>query len=152
MKLLSHLVLGCAFALVAAAPGRAQECRGSITAKEAEAAEDARYAAQMNKDFAALEKMLGNDLVYTHSSAVVDDKAKYIESMRSGAVHYKVMKRSAVAVRTYGCVAILTGRGDFVVTQKGQDSNIALRFHAIWAKRASGLQFVSWQATRVTQP
>ena len=149
MTLLTRLVLGYAFVAVAGTPVSAQECRGTVTEKEAQAAEDARYAAQMNGDYAALEKLLGNDLVYTHSSAVVDDKAKYIETQRSGAVRYKSMKRSDVKVRTYGCVAILTGRGDFVVTQKGQDSNVALRFHAIWAKRGSGLQFVSWQATRL---
>jgi hypothetical protein len=82
----------------------------------------------------------------------VGNKARYIESMRSGAVKYRSMKRSDVMVRTYGCVAILTGRADFVVSNKGQDSTVALRFHTIWVKRDGGLQFISWQATRLTPP
>ena len=149
MKILSSLVLGYALVVAAAAPARAQECRGSVTSDEAQAAESARYTAQMSGDFAALQKMIGDDLVYTHSSAAVDTKGTYIESMQTGVVKYRSMKRSDVRVRIYGCVAILTGRGDFEVTSKGQDSTVALRFHSIWVKREGGLQFVSWQATRL---
>ena len=31
----------------------------------------------------------------------------------------------------------------------GQDRSVPLRFTAIWAKRASGLEFVSWQSTGI---
>ena len=44
----------------------------------------ARYTAQTANDFAAMEKLFGNDLTYNHSSATSDDKAKYIDGMRSG--------------------------------------------------------------------
>ena len=73
----------------------------------------------------------------------------FIESMRSGAVKYRKMTRGDVKVRTYGCIAIVTGRGSFEVTARGQDLKLELLFHAVWAKRASGVQFVSWQATRL---
>jgi hypothetical protein len=69
--------------------------------------------------------------------------------MRSGNVKYRVMKRSNVKVRTYGCIAIITGDADFDVTVKGQDLSVQLRFHTVYAKRPGGLQFISWQATRV---
>lgn len=148
-RLLILLVGSALLGSVADGSAPAEECRGSVTAAEAVAAEDARYKAQMDGDFATLEKLLGDDLVYSHSTAAVDNKAAYIESMRSGAVKYRSMKRSDAIVRAYGCVAIITGRADFVVSNKGEDSNVALRFHAIWAKRDAGLQFVSWQATRL---
>src|SRR5262249_46097538 len=111
--------------------------------------EDARYAAQTGRDFAALERLLGDELVYIHSSAVVDDKASYIETQRAGTVIYRTMKRSDVTVRTYGCVAIITGLGNFDETNNGQDIAVELRFHSVWAKRAAGVQFISWEATRV---
>jgi ketosteroid isomerase-like protein len=140
-----YIVLG----LVATGVAAANECSGSISAEEALAAEDARYAAQTSNDFAAMGKLYGEDLVYIHSSAIVDDKASFIESMRSGNVKYRVMRRSDVKVRTFGCLAIITGNADFDVTVKGQDLSVQLRFHSIWAKRAAGSQFVSWEATRV---
>ena len=95
-----------------------------------------------------MERLFGEDLFYNHSSNLVDGKASYIESMRSGDVRYRTMKRSDTKVRTYGCLAIITGVGDYEVTVKGKDMSVQIRFHSIWAKRASGVQFVSWQATR----
>ena len=125
----------------------AGECE-PINPYEAQKAEDARYNAQMENDFAAMEKLFGDDLVYTHSSAVVDSKKTYIESMSSGTVKYRVMRRSDVTVRTFGCIAILTGLGNFDVTVKGKELNVELRFSSTWIKRNGALQFVSWQATR----
>jgi len=142
----------CSFFLVAvllcAGAAAAEECSGTITADEALAAEQARYAAQTSNDFAAMERLFGNDLHYNHSSNIVDTKASYIESMRSGDVRYRIMKQSDTKVRTYGCVAIITGVGDYEVTVKGKDMAVQIRFHAIWAKRPGGAQFISWQATR----
>ena len=153
MKQLLSLLSFC-FALagvMSAGMARAEDCGGPVTADEALAAEDARYAAQMGDDFGALQKLIGNDLVYIHSSAVVDNKASYIESMKSGTVKYRVMRRSDVTVRTYGCIGIISGLGNFDVTVKGQDMAVEIRFHSIWAKRDRGLEFISWEATRTPQ-
>lgn len=135
--------------LAAPKGGGAQDCTGTITEAEALQAEAARYAAQMKGDVAAMKKLIGDDLVYIHSSTVQDTKASFIESIRSGNVKYRVMKRGDVKVRTYGCIAIISGSGRFEVTVKGEDKTLDLLFHAIWAKRAAGVQFVSWQATRL---
>jgi Domain of unknown function (DUF4440) len=149
MKRLSGLLVGFAIlGLAGASPARAGDCGGPVTAEEALASEDARYAAQMGDDFGAMQKLIGDDLVYIHSSAVVDNKTSYIDSMKSGAVKYRVMRRSDVTVRTYRCIAIISGLGNFDVTVKGQDVAVEIRFHSIWAKRDNGLQFISWEATR----
>lgn len=121
---------------------------GTITEAEALQAEQARYDAQMNNDFAAMERLYADDLVYIHSSTVIDTKASFIESMRSGAVKYRKMTRGDVKVRTFGSVAIITGNGSFEVTARGQELRLDLLFHAVWAKRNGAAQFVSWQATR----
>ena len=136
--------------LGAAGAASAQDCSGTITADEAMKAETARYAAQTLNDFAAMEKLFGADLTYNHSSAVSDDKAKYIDAKRSGRTKYRKMTpNSDVKTRTYGCVAIITGTAVYEVTAGGQDRTVPLRFTAIWAKRPSGLQFVSWQSTGI---
>jgi len=136
--------------LVAAGVASAQDCSGTITADEAMKAETARYAAQTANDFAAMEKLFGSDLTYNHSSAATDDKAKYIDNMRSGRTKYRKMTpNSDVKTRTYGCLAIITGTAVYEVTSGGQDRSVPLRFTAIWAKRPSGLEFVSWQSTGI---
>ena len=149
MKRLTGLVIGLAIlGSAAAGAARAGDCGGPVSVDEALASEDARYAAQMGDDFGAMQKLFGEDLVYIHSSAVVDNKATYTDSMKSGTVKYRVMRRSDVTVRTYGCIAILSGLGNFDVTVKGQDLAVEIRFHSIWAKRDNGLQYISWEATR----
>ena len=134
------------------APGTAfaEECTGTITAEEAMKAEMARYAAQTTNDFAAMDKLFGNDLTYNHSSAATDGKATYIDAMRSGRTKYRKMTpNSDVKTRTYGCLAIITGTASYEVTSGGQDRTVPLRFTAIWAKRPGGLEFVSWQSTGI---
>jgi hypothetical protein len=135
-------------ALLGGTPALAATC-DNVTADEALKAEDARYAAQMSNDFATMDKLFSPDLVYTHTSAVVDNKQSYIESMRSGKVVYKVMRRSDVQVRTFGCIAILTGNGNYDVTVNAKDVNVLLRFHSIWQKKDGMMQYISWQSTRI---
>ena len=48
-----------------------------------------RFAAQTKNDFDALGSLLADDLVYTHSSAVVDGKTSFIDSMRTGKTKYE---------------------------------------------------------------
>ncbi|MFH1044144.1 MAG: nuclear transport factor 2 family protein [Pseudomonadota bacterium] len=150
IKLLFRALCGYAMlGVLADGAAFAEQCSGNITAEEAQRAEDSRYAAQTGDDFTTLAKLIGEDLVYIHSSAAVDNKASYIESLRLGKVKYRTMKRSDVTVRTYGCVAIITGLGNFDVTVDGKEFSVEILFHSVWAKRAAGVQFVSWEATRV---
>lgn len=120
-----------------------------LTVADALRAEDARYEAQIENDFDALDRLFAKDLVYIHSSTVQDTKSSFIESLRSGNVTYHSMERSDTKVRIFGDVAIITGKAVFEVTSRSRDMTLNLLFHAVWAKRDSGLQFVSWQATRL---
>ena len=147
LRLLTLLAI---LVLVATGAARAEDCSGTITADEAMKAETARYAAQTSNDFAAMDKLFGSDLTYNHSSAASDDKAKYIDAMRSGRTKYRKMTPNGdVTTRTYGCIAIITGTAVYEVTSSGQDRTVPLRFTAIWAKRTSGPEFVSRQSTGI---
>ncbi len=144
-KLIAVLLCGAMHWLPAAS--HAASC-DPVTTAEALAAEDARYAAQVGEDFIAMEQLLADDLVYYHSSTLIDGKASYIDSLRSRAVSYLAMRRSDVSVRTFGCVAVITGLGNFDVRLNGKELSVEVRFHSLWARRDGRLQFVSWQATR----
>jgi hypothetical protein len=67
------LVLSAILFIVTAGLASAQDCSGTITADEAMKAETARHIVQTSNNFAAMEKMFGNDLMYNHSSGVSDD-------------------------------------------------------------------------------
>ena len=144
------LVLSAILVIVDAGVVPAQDCTGTITADEATKAEAARYAAQTTNEFTAMEKLMGSDLTYNHSTAATDNKATYIDSMRSGRVKYREMKpNNDTKTRTYGCLAIITGTAVYEVTVSGQDRTVSLRYTAIRAKRPGGLEFVSWPSTGI---
>ena len=147
-RFISRLMLAVLLGLVPALYAHADACE-YITADEAQNAEQMRQVAQTTNDFDTLEKIFSPDLIYVHSSSVVDSKQSYIESMRSGAVVYKVMRHSDVVVRTFGCIAILTGNGNYDVRVNGKDVNVVLRFHSVWKKTDGELKYVSWQSTRI---
>lgn len=119
----------------------------SITRMEALLAEDERYRAQTTGDFSSMESLFGSDLVYFHSTGAIDSKQTFIDSQRTGAVRYRKMNRFDEQVRTFGNVAIVSGRARFEVTAGGEDRIVNLLFHSIWEKRFGRAQFISWQAT-----
>ena len=68
MRLLLHLLFWYLIVgIVVNGTASAEECSGAITTEEALRAEDARYAAQIANDFAAMEQMFGPELVYIRS-------------------------------------------------------------------------------------
>jgi len=140
-----------AFALSACVTAAAAADCKAISESDVVTAEVARYEAQTGDDFIAMDRIIGDDLVYIHSSSVVDDKPAYINSMRSGTVKYRTMRMLENKVRIYDCLAIMTGTARFEVTVKGSDITVDLRFSEAWARRGDDLQFVSWQATRIPQ-
>src|SRR5256714_7205828 len=138
--------------LVAAGVASAEDGRGTITSDEAMKAETARYAAQTSNDFGAMDKLFGNDLTYNRSSAATDNKATYIDSMRSGRVKYRKMTPNGdVKARTYGCLAIITGTAVYEVTAGGEERPVPLRYTGLLAERPSRGEVVSWAAAGVPQ-
>src|SRR5262249_58891 len=74
--------------------------------KEILALEDKRYAAMCSGDFAALEAMLHDELLYTHSSGLTDTKVTWLASLRSGKTKYKSAACSDRKVRLVGDTAL----------------------------------------------
>lgn len=114
--------------------------------KEILALEDKRYAAMTANDLKSLEAMFHDDLVYTHSSAVVDDKASYLEALRSGKFRYKAAKRMEEKVRFTGDTALVTGRAEMEVDVSGASRSLRLRFLNVWTKTPAGWKFIAWHS------
>src|SRR5687768_12292662 len=74
-------------------------------------AEKDRFAAMIKGDSAALERLLADDLTYTHSSALFESKAEFIKSVTSGKIDYVsiVPSESDWKVRVSGNTAIVNG-------------------------------------------
>lgn len=109
--------------------------------------ENRRYKAMIEKDLASLDALLGDALVYTHSNAVPDSKASYIEGVRSGKFDYRSAERMDVVIDVYGDTAVVTGRARMDAVIAGTPRVLNNRFLNVWAKGARGWQMVAWQST-----
>ncbi|MBS0559162.1 MAG: nuclear transport factor 2 family protein [Proteobacteria bacterium] len=116
----------------------------SIAALDAE-----RMKATVAKDGAALRRMLGDELIYTHSSARLDTKDSLIGNMESGAVVYTKLEPSEVKAQVFGETGIVTGVAQIGVTSNGVPMNFAVRFTDVWVRRNGEWQMVNWHSTRL---
>jgi ketosteroid isomerase-like protein len=117
-----------------------------MTEKEIFELEDRRFGAMVARDFAALEKMTHDELLYTHSSGVTDTKASWLESMKSGKVKYKSAACSDRQVRFFGDVALTRGRAAIEVDIGGQPKSLRLLFLMAYTRTPQGWKFVAWQS------
>jgi ketosteroid isomerase-like protein len=120
--------------------------------KEILSLEDKRYAAMTKGDFGALEALLHDQLLYTHSSGVTDTKASWLDSLKSGKTRYKSAQRSDVKVRMLGEMALVTGAGLIEAEINGQPRTLKLKFLNAWVKTPNGWKFVAWQSTPQPTP
>ncbi|MDA1127138.1 MAG: nuclear transport factor 2 family protein [Chloroflexi bacterium] len=107
--------------------------------------ENRRIEAMVNGDTQALEEILADDLIYTHTTARLDTKASFIDAVATGRSNYRSVEREDVNVRQYGDTAIVTGHAKFHVG----DNKFEARFIDVYAKRNDAWQMVAWQSTRV---
>lgn len=110
------------------------------------ALEERRVKALVEDDYAALEAIFGDDLHYTHSSAVVDDKASFMAALKSGKTKYESLERGPATVRIYGDTALMTGTA--LVGLRGRTEKLSLRYTLLYVKRAGEWKMVAWQSTR----
>ena len=108
-----------------------------------------RMQAMATKDIAALDALLADDLVYTHSSARLDTKQSLIANMKSGATVYSAVEPSEVRAQDLGDAVILTGVARIKVSSNGNDLDFRVRFTDAFAKRSGRWQMVAWQSTRL---
>jgi hypothetical protein len=110
-------------------------------------AEDRRIKAMIDDDFGTLDAVLADDLTYVHSNGVVDTKASYMETLRSGKTKYQTIERLPSVVRVYGNTAIVTGTA--TVGLRGQAAPFTLRYTLAYVMRDGQWRMVAWQSTRL---
>lgn len=117
--------------------------------------ENERIQAVVGVDTQALDRILADTLVYTHSSARVESKAQFIKSLQTGELKYESIKHQDLKARVYGDVAVLIGQSAVQVRSAqtgGQARSLDIRFLNVYAKLEGRWQQVAWQSTRISQP
>ncbi|MBI5281032.1 MAG: nuclear transport factor 2 family protein [Candidatus Solibacter usitatus] len=123
----------------------------ALPAQEAEIrkAESAWAAAVQGRDFAALEAMYADELIYAHSSGVVESKRQYMDRIRQGLQRYDDVKHESVRVVLHGDTAIahcfLRMRGKS--NERSFDDHLMMMH--VWVKRAGAWKLAAHQTTKL---
>jgi len=72
-------------------------------------AEALRIGAMLSGDVGALDALLDDRLSYTHSDATVDDKASYLEKVRTRHYRYEEIRIAGLRITPLAGAAMLTG-------------------------------------------
>lgn len=108
-----------------------------------------RMAATVNKDVAALNELIADDLVYTHSSARQDTKQSLIDAMVTGKTVYTSLVPSEVKAHDCGNAVVLTGIARISVMASGKPNSFGVRFTDVYANKGGKWQMVVWQSTKL---
>jgi len=108
-----------------------------------------RMAAMAAKDVSKLDRIIADDLIYTHSSARVDTKKSLIGAMESGTTVYTAVEPSDVVAQDLGDAVVLTGIAAISVNSGGAPNSFRVRFVDVYANRGGQWQMVTWQSTRL---
>ena len=107
--------------------------------------------ALVRSDVGALDTLYDSNLVYTHSNGKVDNKATYLEAIRTGASQYQSMKRDEIKVSLYGKTALVTCHWEVHVLAGGNKIDLNARYLHVYVQQPDGWKLVAHQATRIAQ-
>lgn len=122
----------------------------------AEAREDAIREAEktwanavLARDAGTLERVMAEDLIYAHSSGIVENKREYLRKLQSGLQQYELIDYRDVTVRLHDGTAVahsflrMKGRNP-----KGPFDDQLMMLH-VWVRRDGRWQLAAHQTTKL---
>jgi ketosteroid isomerase-like protein len=102
------------------------------------------------RDKAAMEDLFSDNLIYTHSSGVVENKQEYIANVMNGKWGYHALDFKEVTVRQEGKTAwVFCGNATVVVKNaEGVETTLKLRTLHVYTKEKGKYRLIAHQATR----
>jgi len=114
---------------------------------EVEALERARFQAWIKGDTDAMRPMLGDDLVYCHSTGQCQNKEEIVTSIGSRETIYHAMNVLELKPRAVGGAVLINGKLDITAETGGQVNQFQGIYTDVYVKRNGNWQMVSWQST-----
>lgn len=111
--------------------------------------DEARFTAMTRADLTELNRILADDLVYTHSNGRVESKKEFIASLETGTLKYVSIQNEEKKARVYGTTALINGRARVTISSQGQQQSFVLRYLDVYVRRNNQWQMVAWQSTRL---
>jgi len=146
------LTTGLLLAFFAALPAARAQPIGPVDAEVAAIlrVDEARLAAMLHSDVAALDELLTPDCLYVHSSGWVQTKPELLAALKDGTLRYAALQyNQPPRVRSYGRdAAVLTGTMQLEARPKDRPVvKAALLVTAVYVRQQDRWRLASYQST-----
>jgi ketosteroid isomerase-like protein len=108
-----------------------------------------RFRAMEKVDVATLNRILSDDLIYTHANGLQQTKAELIGVLGSGDMKYESITTDDVRVRIFTETAVVTGHASIKIKAHGEEQSFKLCYLDVYVKQDGRWQMVAWQSSRV---
>lgn len=107
------------------------------------AAERAWGEAQVSKDVARMEALVGETLLYTHSSGRTEDRQRYLTSLESGELQYLHVEYGPMTAASFGEAGYVQGESTIEILYHSERRRLSLRFQHMFVLRDGGWKLVA---------
>jgi len=111
------------------------------------AADDARATAMIDGDRGLLDRVLDDDLTYSHSNGRVDSKTTLVVAIESKRVEYRSIDPGRRAARIVEGAGIVTGPVRIVVVSGGRAHRIEAVYTAVYRRDRRGWYLVAYHSS-----
>ena len=112
-------------------------------------AEKAWASAVASHNYAELDRILGEGLIYAHSTGHIESKAQYLGRLHSGAQKYDSIQHSKMTIRPYGDAAVVHSIVRMTGTSDGKPFDDRLMMMHVWVKQEGQWRLAAHQTTKL---
>jgi ketosteroid isomerase-like protein len=105
---------------------------------------------RLKADVQALDQLLADDWLLTHSDGLVQTKAEYLNELSSRSRTNQAITNEDVSLRSYGDAAVITGVSVQSGVSNGKPWSGRFRFTRVWVLRDDHWIMVASHSSRVT--
>lgn len=105
-------------------------------------------AAEVRRDFNALNEMFAADYVHVHTNGWVESRADFLKDFETGKRIYHSVDLENVQVKVYSQSALIMGNAHVRSTSGGEKDN-RNRFLAVWVRERGKWRLALWMTTRL---
>ena len=109
--------------------------------------EDSRCQAMIAADVDSLDRLLSEDLIWTHGSGSVDDKKALLNRIAEKSTVYLAIDRQQEKYLFNANTCLATGIAEMRVTLNGEARKLRNRYLDVWFLTDGAWRLVAWQST-----
>jgi ketosteroid isomerase-like protein len=139
MLMLRRTVLALPAAAALAQSGNTAEVRKAI---------DGFLTALRKNDIAGVSRYLADDLIYTHSTGLVENKSEYLAKLKSGDQKYTSVDLQNPVIRVHGDTGVLNTQVRMQGATRGVPFDNTLFLIQVWLRQGGSWKMIAHQTTR----